>query len=109
MCAGRMIECIGWLRNGWVDSQLIDLPPTAELLAATPDLATIVVADTHSVIIAAAGRQIPVEVVAADSATLLPGDRLLVTAPRLERLEYQGREYDSRAEHLVFLVDLGSG
>ncbi|PWR13635.1 hypothetical protein DKT69_20115 [Micromonospora sicca] len=87
----------------------LDVPPTAKLLAASPDLATVVVTDTRRVIIMAAGRPIPVEIAAADSATLLPGGRLLVTAPTLERLEYKGREYDAKGEHLVFLVDLGSG
>lgn len=87
----------------------LDVPPTAELLAASPDLATVVVTDTRRVIIMAAGRPIPVEIVAADSATLLPGGRLLVTAPILERLTYKGREYDTKGEHLVLLVDLGSG
>ncbi|MEU8182471.1 hypothetical protein AB0B86_17100 [Micromonospora sp. NPDC049047] len=87
----------------------VDVPPTAKLLAASPDLATVVVTDTRRVIIMAAGRPIPVEIAAADTATLLPGGRLLVTAPALERLEYKGREYDIKGEHLVFLVDPGSG
>ncbi|MFJ2084739.1 hypothetical protein ACIOBK_19590 [Micromonospora chokoriensis] len=87
----------------------LDVPPTAELLTASPDLETVVVTDTRRVIILAAGRQIPVEVPAVDSATLLPGGRLLVTAPTLERLEHKGREYDAKGEHLVFLVDSGSG
>ncbi|MCF0091935.1 hypothetical protein B0E54_00755 [Micromonospora sp. MH99] len=65
--------------------------------------------DTRRVVIMATGRTIPVEIAAADSATLLPGGRLLVTAPTLERLEYKGREYDAKGEHLVFLVDLDSG
>ena len=55
------------------------------------------------------GRPISVEIAAADSATLLPGGRLLVTAPTLERLEYKGREYDAKGEHLVSLVDSSSG
>ncbi|MFI6257436.1 hypothetical protein ACIBCL_15230 [Micromonospora zamorensis] len=88
---------------------VLDVPATAKLLAATPDLMTVVLTDTRSVIIMAAGRPIAVDVAAADSATLLPGGRLLITAPRLERLEYQGREYDSKGEHLVFLVDLRWG
>ncbi|MEU4776612.1 hypothetical protein [Micromonospora sp. NPDC023633] len=87
---------------------VLDVPPTAKLLAATPDLMTVVVTDTRSVIIVTAGRAVAVDVAAADSATMLPNGRLLVTAPRLERLEYQGREYDAKGEHLVYLVDLSS-
>ncbi|CCH20899.1 hypothetical protein MILUP08_45793 [Micromonospora lupini str. Lupac 08] len=87
----------------------LDVPPTAKLLAATPDLATVVVTDTRSVIVITAGGPIALDVAAADSATLLPGGRLLVTAPMIERQEHQGREYDTRGEHLVVLVDLGTG
>lgn len=92
-----------------VQQLALDVPPTAKLLAASSDLATVVVTDIRWVIIMAAGRPIPVEVPAADSATLLPGGRLLVTAPTLQRLEYKGREYDAKGEHLVFLVDVASG
>jgi hypothetical protein len=87
----------------------LDVPSTAKLLAASPTLASVVVTDTRSVIIVTGQRRIPVEIEAADSATLLPGGHLLVTAPTLERRAYHGREYQAKAEHLVYLVDLDSG
>ncbi|MGC4880891.1 hypothetical protein ACLQ26_32030 [Micromonospora sp. DT43] len=88
---------------------VLDVPPTASLLAATPDLATVVVTDTRSVIVIAAGGPIAVDVAAADSATLLPGGRLLVTAPVIERQEHRGHEYETKGEHMVVLVDPSSG
>ena len=92
-----------------VPQRSLTVPPAAELLAASPDLSTVVLAEPRRVVVISGGRPIPVEIEAADSATLLPDGRLLITAPAVERLTHNGREYATKGEHLVFLVDPGSG
>src|SRR5204863_7906176 len=88
----------------------VDLPPAAaRLLTASPDLTVVVLAGTASLTVVAAGRRLVIDVAAADSATLLPGSRLLVTAPQVVRNTYQGREYESKGDHQVYLVDLDTG
>jgi hypothetical protein len=86
----------------------VDLP-AARLLAASPDLSVVVLAGTTSVTVAAAGKRLVIDVAAADSATLLPGGRLLVTAPEVVRNVHGGREYESKGAHRVYLVGLDSG
>jgi hypothetical protein len=74
-----------------VRSLSLDVPPAAKLLAAAPDLACVVLADEGSVTVLAARERISVDVAAADSGTLLPGGRLLVTAPASEQRTSTGR------------------
>jgi hypothetical protein len=87
----------------------VDVPATARLLTATPRLGHVVAADAATLIIwtARGARRVPLS--AADSATVLSSGHLLVTAPVIERQTWQGRTYEQRGAHRVFLVELRTG
>ena len=78
-----------------------------KLLNATEDLGWIVGTDGESVIVE--GTQIQrFEIRQADSATFLPHDRPLITAPVLESQTWDGRAQERRTKHRVILVELAA-
>jgi len=86
-------------------SRRVVLSKDAKLLAATRDLRHVVAADGDDLILIGdhvrrlrSGR--------ADSATFLPGGRLLVTAASVQTATWHGRTYEQRGIHRVLLLDL---
>jgi hypothetical protein len=69
----------------------------------------VVATDVRSVIVVTMQRRIAVEVGSADSATILRDGLVLITAPAMTRRVHQGREYQARAEHWAYLVEVDSG
>ncbi len=78
-----------------------------KLLAATDDLAQFVALAGNRVVLGGEGVR-HLDITHADSAVFVGPDRVLVSAPIVERSTWQGRTYDSRADHRVFLVDTSS-
>jgi hypothetical protein len=62
-------------------------------------------ADRERLWVYATGDLIGVDLPAVDAAARLPSGRLLVTAPKMERQVWQGRAYESRAEHYAYLME----
>lgn len=72
-------------------SRPVDVPPGADFLAATPDLALLIFATKHDVLLVGATGLARAPIAEADSAVVLASGRVLVTAP-------QG---DKHAAHLL--------
>jgi len=72
-------------------SRPVDVPPGADFLAATPDLALLIFATKHDVLLVGATGLARAPIAEADSAVVLPSGRVLITAP-------QG---DKHAAHLL--------
>lgn len=77
------------------------------LLAATDDLGQFVALAGDRVILGT-DQVREVDITHADSATFLGSDRVLITAPRIERSTFEGRTFEASAEHRAFLVDASS-
>ncbi|MBI4942876.1 MAG: hypothetical protein HY830_19210 [Actinobacteria bacterium] len=94
--------------------RILPVPSGASLLAASPDLAEVLVtAGGELALLREPARGIggtwrrPLR--GADSATLLAGDRLLVTAPNFEQVTHAGRSYETKSDHRVVLLDKVAG
>ncbi|MBL7260628.1 hypothetical protein [Paractinoplanes lichenicola] len=87
----------------------IAVPAGGKLLAGTPDLTTVVLATHHHLTVHTGDRALELNIEAADSATLIGDDRLLVTAPVIELRNHYGQPYESQGEHVVQLIDVRSG
>ena len=83
----------------------VNVPPGARLLDATPSLDLILLADRERLWLHSADDLIGVDLAAVEAATRLPSGRLLVTAPTMEQQVWQGRAYESRAEHYAYLIE----
>lgn len=94
--------------------RILTVPSGASLLAASPDLAEVLVTAGGELALlreAARGKdgawRRPLR--GADSATFLAGDRLLVTAPSFEHVTHSGRSYETKTDHRVVLLDKAAG
>lgn len=87
----------------------VDVPYEGRLLAATPDLTTVVLGARDHLRVQSGDRVLEVGIEAPDSAVILADGRLLVTAPVVEQREHHGRPYETKGEHLAHLVDAGTG
>ncbi len=102
------------LREGWVhrldavlepaSGRRVDVPAGARLLAATPDLSSIVAA-VDDLLYVEGDHAFGLPVAGADSATCLGMGALLVTAPVMERSTLQGPAFPSRGAVRVILID----
>lgn len=87
----------------------VEVGEGASLLNAAPDLRSVVLGYADRLVVHAEERALEVGIGSADAAVFVGDGRLVVTAPVVEHLEYQGTSYDSKGDHLVQLVDLGRG
>jgi hypothetical protein len=90
-------------------SRQIEVGRDARLLTATPGLESVVLAELDALVIVAASAVHRLPVASADSATWLSSGRLLVTAPFIERANWQGRPYEHKSRHRVLLLDPHAG
>ncbi|WP_250035563.1 hypothetical protein [Paractinoplanes maris] len=86
----------------------VDVPGGGKLLAATPDLSSVVLGARDHLVVHG-DRTVEIGIEAADAAVFVGGDRLVVTAPVVERRDHDGRPYESKGEHLVHLVEARTG
>jgi hypothetical protein len=92
-----------------VRRRVVDVPVDCSLLNATPDLSSVVLSTADQLAVHMGERALSVGIKSADAAVFTGAGRMVVTAPVIERRMYQGKPYETKGNHLVQLVDLGSG